>query len=76
MVTQLSYFKAIRSGAFVPFPHRHTTRNIQAQLMETVQGLYDKDLAELLLCLLTESTDFPKSLTPKERLFYRSFITQ
>jgi hypothetical protein len=75
MIARKDLFQAVRSGAFVPFPHtKITPLDLKSQLQEIAEAIPASAMAQLLYCLLTKTDDLPLNLIAKERLFFRHFI--
>jgi hypothetical protein len=75
MVTRKELFRAVRSGAFVPFAQPRRPRDLRGQLLDIIDSIGPQQATQLVYCIITGEMDLPSPcLTPKERMFLRSFI--
>ena len=75
MVSRKELFRAIRSGAFVPFAQPRQPRDLYNQLLGIIDPIGPRQATQLLCCIITgEMAINDICLTAKERMFVRSLI--
>jgi len=73
MVAQATLFKAIRNGDFVPFLDRNSKLDLENQMYEFTSSLFTEDLIDAFRYINKLTDKLPSNLTPKARLFCRSW---